>query len=142
MDRFTTFFEQLPLPEVAHLVRRTVYGGIVVGVATLVVSAVLGYPLVGVGGCVGLGLGLGNIRLLTRSVAKLSSRSEAHPRRQVASRTLARLVLTTAIVVGLAFASVQLGFGAAGGIVVFYFLYMASLVRSLLPPGATTGVAR
>lgn len=139
MDRITTLFEQLPLPEVAHIVRRTVYAAIAVGIVLLAVSAVLGYVLVGVGGCLGLGLGLANIRLVARSVARASARPDAHPRRDLASHTLMRLGATTAIVIGLAFASVQLGLGTAGGVALFYLLYVASLLRSLLQHG-TTGI--
>ncbi|MGD0220054.1 MAG: hypothetical protein ABSC73_06280 [Acidimicrobiales bacterium] len=139
MDRITTLFEQLPLPEVAHIVRRTVYAAIAVGIVVLAVSAVFGYVLVGVGGCLGLGLGLANIRLVARSVARASARPGAHPRRALASHTLTRLGATTAIVIGLAFASVQLGLGTAGGVALFYLLYVASLLRSLLRHG-TTGI--
>lgn len=139
MDRITTLFEQLPLPEVAHVVRRTVYAGIAAGVIALVVSAVIGYVLVGVGGCVGLGLGLANIRLAARSVAKASATPAAHPRRG-SSNTLVRLGATTVVVIGLALASVQLGCGTAGGVAVFYCVYVVSLIRSLLQHG-TTGVA-
>ncbi len=141
MDRISILFEQLPVPEVARVVRRTVYAGIVVAVVMVVVAALVGYPLVGVGGCVGLALGLGNIRLVSRSVAKVSASARPHRRRALASGTLLRLGVTTAVVVGLAFASLQLGFGAAGGIAVFYLVFVTSLVRSLLRH-ATTGVAR
>jgi hypothetical protein len=140
MDRITTLFEQLPLPEIARLVRRTVWAAIAIGVVALAVSAVVGYVLVGVGACLGLGLGLGNIRLVSRAVAKASARLLAHPRRALASSTLFRLAATTVIVIGLAFVSVQLAFGVAGGIALFYLAYVTSLVRSLLQHG-TSGVA-
>ena len=138
MDRITTLFEQLPLPEIARLVRRTVWAAIAIGVVALAISAVVGYVLVGVGAC--LGLGLGNIRLVSRAVARASARPLAHPRRALASSTLFRLAATTAIVIGLAFVSVQLAFGVAGGIALFYLAYVTSLVRSLLQHG-TSGVA-
>lgn len=50
----------------------------------------------------------------------------------LASNTLVRLAATTVVIVGLAFASVQLGLGAACGIAVYYFVWLASLLRSLL----------
>lgn len=140
MDRITTLFEQLPLPEIARLVRRTVWAAIAIGVVALAVSAVVGYVLVGVGTCLGLGLGLGNIRLVSHAVARASARPLAHPRRALASSTLFRLAVTTVIVIGLAFVSVQFAFGVAGGIALFYLAYVTSLVRSLLQHG-TSGVA-
>jgi len=140
MDWMTSVFEQLPLPEVAHIVRRTVWAGIAVGAIALGVSALLGHVLVGAGGCFGLALGLANIRLVSRSAARLSAESQSHRTRALASNTLLRLGATTVIVVGLAFASIELGFGAACGIAVYYFVYIASLLRSLLQQG-TTGVA-
>jgi hypothetical protein len=140
MDRIATLFEQLPLREIARIVRRTVWTAVVVGVIALVVAALLGHVLVGVGGCLGLGLGLANIRLVSRAVAKASAGLDVHPRRRLASGTLVRLGGTTVVVVGLAFASVQLGIGAAGGIAIFYLVYVASLIRSLLQRG-TTGIA-
>jgi hypothetical protein len=140
MSGIATLFEQLPLPEIAHIVRRTVWAGIATGAVALGVSALLGQVLVGVGGCIGLILGLANIRLVSRSVARLSAGSRSRRKRVLASNTFFRLAVTTAIVVGLVFASDQLGLGAAGGLAVFYLLYIASLIRSLLQQG-TTGIA-
>ncbi|MDA8292298.1 MAG: ATP synthase subunit I [Actinomycetota bacterium] len=136
MDRLAALFEQLPLPEITRLLRRTVLAGIGVGVVALGLSALLGHALVGLGACVGLALGLVNIRLVTASVARVNERAVANPKRVLASQTLARLGITTVVVIGLLLASIQVGFGAAGGIAVFYFLLIASLVRSILKQGA------
>jgi hypothetical protein len=139
MDRLSQLFEQLPLSEVTRVVRRTVLGALIVGAVAFGVSLALSHPLIGLGVCVGLSLGLANIRLISRSVAKVNASGNPHPRRALASSTLARLGVTTAVVVGLAFASVSLGISAAGGIALFYFLLLVSLVRSLFAQG-TTGV--
>jgi hypothetical protein len=135
MDRLAALFEQLPLPEVGRIVRRTAISAIVVGIVALGVSVGVSRPFAGLGACVGLGLGLGNIRLVTGSVARVSASGTAHPRRVLAVKTLYRLGLTTLVVIGLLFASVQLGFGAAGGIAVFYLLLIVNLVRVLLQQG-------
>jgi ATP synthase I chain len=140
MDRISELFEQLPLSEMTRVIRRTVLAGLAVGAVALGVSLALSHPLIGLGVCVGLALGLVNIRLVARSVAKVNASGHAHPRRALASSTLARLALTTVVVVGLAFASVSLGIATAGGIALFYFLLLVSLVRSLFAQG-TTGVA-
>jgi cobalamin synthase len=140
MDRLAALFEQLPLPEITRLLRRTVYGGIGVGVVALALSALLGHPLVGLGACIGLALGVVNIRLITASVARVNANPVERPKRVLASQTLARLAITTAVVVGLLVASIQLGFGTAGGLALFYFLLLANLVRSILKQG-TTGLS-
>ncbi|MGB9111975.1 MAG: ATP synthase subunit I [Acidimicrobiales bacterium] len=139
MDRLSQLFEQLPLSEVTRVVRRTVFGALIVGAVAFGISLALSHPLVGLGVCVGLALGLANIRLVSRTVAKVNASGTAHPRRALASSTLVRLGVTTAVVVGLAFASVSLGISSAGGIALFYFLLLVSLVRSLFAQG-TTGV--
>jgi hypothetical protein len=137
MDKITTLFEQLPLADVGRVLRRTVIAGIAVGVVVLAVALLVDHPFVGLGACIGLSLGLLNIRLVARSVARVNEKQVARPRRALASATLVRLAATTAVVIGLAFASVQLGLGTAGGIALFYFLLLISLLRTLLQRNAT-----
>ena len=132
MDRLAALFEQLPLPEVARVLRRSALAALGVGIVALVSAIALNRPFVGLGACIGLGLGLTNIRLVVRSVMKVSELDPDHPKRVLASRTLVRLVATTAVIIGLVLASLQLGFGAAGGVAVYYFLLLVSLVRSIL----------
>jgi len=115
-------------------------GGIAVGVVALALSALLGHALVGLGACIGLALGVVNIRLVTASVARVNAHPVSRPKRVLASQTLVRLAGTTVVVIGLIVASIQVGFGTAGGIAVFYFLLIANLVRSILKQG-TTGVS-
>lgn len=132
MDRLAALLEQLPLPEVTRLLRRTTLTA--AGIALVVVVAAIGlsHPFIGLGGAVGLALGLANIRLITTSVARLNERQAAHPKRVLASQTLIRLAVTTAVVIGLMFASSQLGLSAAGGLAVFYLLLVVNLLVSLL----------
>lgn len=139
MDRLAALFEQLPVPEIARLLRRAAISGLAVGTVALVLGIVFGHPLAGLGAVLGLGLGLLNIRLITRSVLKVNAAEVANPKRVLAGRTLVRLAGTTTVVIGLLLVSVQLGFGTAGGIAVFYFLLLANLVRSILQQG-TRGV--
>jgi hypothetical protein len=139
MDRLAALFEQLSLPEIARLLRRTAFSAIGVGVVALGVSIALSHPLVGLGVCCGLGLGLVNIRLVARSVAKINAAKVTRPARVLASRTVTRLGMTTLIIVGLIFASLQVGLGTAVGIAVFYLVLLANLLRSLL--GANTNGA-
>jgi hypothetical protein len=139
MDRLAALFEQFSIPEIARLMRRAVFGAIAVGVVALIVTAVTSHVLAGVGVCVGLAIGLVNIRMVTRSISKISASDVEKPKRAIASRALYRLIGTTVIVIGLMFASSTLGIATAGGIALFYLILVANLVRALLsgmtPPG-------
>lgn len=140
MDRLTALFEQLSLPEISRVLRHTALAALGIGVVALGVSFALGHGLVGLGALCGLALGLGNIRLVIRAVNQVSATSPERPRRVLAVRSLYRLFVTTALIVGLLLASVQLGFGALGGIGAFYFVLLLSLLKSLLShnrPGLT-----
>ncbi len=139
MDRLAALFEQLSLPAVSRVLRRTVFAGSGVGLVALGVAAFAGHLLVGVGACLGLALGLANVRLVTASVARVNSSAVAHPKRVLASQTLARLAITTAVVVGLLLASLQLGFGTAGGIALFYLVLIVNLLGALLRQAGAVG---
>jgi hypothetical protein len=138
MDRLTALFEQFSLPEIERLMRRTVFAGIGFGVVAFVVSLVLSHPLAGLGVVIGLAVGLVNIRLVTRSVARVTAQQPAKPARVLAGSAVGRLAVTTLVLIGLAIASVQLGIGAIGGIAIFYLLLLVNLVVSVLhqAPGA------
>lgn len=138
MDRLTALFEQFSLPEIERLMRRTLFGAIGLGVVALAVSIVLSHALVGLGLVLGLAVGLLNIRLITRSVARVTEQQPSRPNRVLAGRAVSRLALTTFVVIALAILSVPLGIGTAGGIAVFYLLLVVNLVLSLLhqSPGA------
>jgi hypothetical protein len=132
MDRLTSLFEQLSLPEITRILRRTVFTAIGIGVVAFGVTAAISQVLAGLGICLGLGGGLLNIRLVARSVARVNASGAEKPRRAIAQHTATRLALTTVVVIGLMFASIPLGLGTAGGIALFYFALLANLVRELL----------
>jgi hypothetical protein len=132
MDRLSALFELFDLPELTRMLRRTIYAGALVGVVALVVLVVLGYPLIGLGACIGLALGFFNIRLVTRSVARLGASGREKTRGPLVSQSVLRIGVTTMIVIVLAVIVPALGMGAIGGIAVFYFLFLASVMRSLL----------
>lgn len=132
MDRLVALLEDLPLPEIARLLRRCALSALGLGTIALVVAILLDHPLVGLGAVIGLGLGLANIRLVTGSVARVAERQPDHLKRVLASRTLVRLGATTAVILGLAFASTSLGVATAGGVAIFYLLLVAALLVTLL----------
>lgn len=141
MNRLSELFELLSVEEIDGVLRRSVFAALGVGVVALIVSAVVGHVLVGLGISIGLAAGIVNIRLVTQSVAKVQADGIERPTRALASRTLVRLSATTVVVLGLMFASVSLGLGTAGGVALFYLVLLVNLVRSLLR-SATAGVTR
>jgi hypothetical protein len=141
MDRLAALFEQLSIPEIARLLRRAVFGAVGIGIVALVVSAILGHVLAGMGVCIGLAIGLVNIRLVTASISKISASDVEKPKRMIASRALYRLVGTTVVVIALVVLSTTLGIATAGGIALFYFVLVANLVRSLLGGMTSPGVS-
>jgi len=131
--------EQFTLPELTRVLRRTVLAAVLVGIVALVVALLLSHAAFGFGCCIGLGLGLANIRLVTRQTARVSNSGTTKPVRALASLTLVRLGVTTAVVVVLAVVVTSLGLGAVAGIAVFYFLFLANLIGQVLKHrGATT----
>ena len=136
MDRIIELFEQLTLPAIARVLRQAALASIAVAIVALVVSVVVSHILIGVGVIAGLGLGIANIRLVVHAVTKVSADHPERPRRVLASKSLYRLLATTAVVIGLLFVSTQLGFGVLGGIAIYYFVLLVSLVRSILQNGA------
>ncbi|MGA2530080.1 MAG: hypothetical protein ABSG36_13075 [Acidimicrobiales bacterium] len=138
MDRLATVLGQLDLPEISRMLRRTVFAALGVGLVALVVLSLLGYPLAGLGACVGLGLGIVNIRLVMSTASRLNASGVTKIKRPMATNTLTRLGITTVIAIGLVVVDLSLGMGVLGGVAVFYLLFVVSLVVTLLRQGAVT----
>jgi hypothetical protein len=132
MSRVADLFEQLTLPEITRILRRTAVAGLLIAVVALVVFSLLGHWLIGVGACIGFVLGVLNIRLVTSSVARIGSSGGDKARHRIAGNTMLRLSVTTAIVFALAFTVRDLGLGALGGIAVFYFVFLGNVMRTLV----------
>ncbi|MGD0439309.1 MAG: ATP synthase subunit I [Acidimicrobiales bacterium] len=138
MERLAAVLEQLDLPEISRMLRRTVFGAIAVGIVALVVLSIVGYPLSGLGAVVGLGLGLANIRLVMSTASRLNSLGTTKIKRPMAMNTLMRLAVTTVVAIVLVVVNLPLGMGVLGGVAVFYLLFIVSLVTTLLKQGAVT----
>jgi hypothetical protein len=123
------------LPDLARVSRRTVLGALIIGVGGLVVTIVLNAPLVGLGLCVGLALGILNFRMVQRSVAKVGARADDNHRRPLALNTLGRLALVSVIALGLLFVSFDLGLGVMAGLAAFEFLLLFNVARSMMRMG-------
>jgi hypothetical protein len=138
MERLAEVLGQLDLPEISRMLRRTVFAALGVGIAALVVLAVLGYALAGLGACIGLALGIVNIRLVMSTASRLNASGATKIKRPMAMNTLSRLGLTTVIAIGLVVVNLRLGMGVLGGVAVFYLLFVVNLVVTLLRQGAVT----
>jgi hypothetical protein len=76
-----------------------------------------------------------NIRLVTKQATTAGASQSAHPVRALASQAAFRLSLTTAAIIVLVLVSNQLGFGAVGGIAVFYFAFLGNLIVQVMGKG-------
>jgi hypothetical protein len=139
MRRREDMFERFQLPDVAAVARRTMLSALAVGVLGLVVLLLLSQTWAALGLCVGIGLGMGNFRLVVRSVLKVGRRAEANKRRPLAMNTLGRLMAVTVVALVLAWVEPPLGLGIIGGLAVFQFLLLANVTRSMLGAGALGG---
>lgn len=135
MNRLAELFEQITLPELQRLLRRTIFSAIGVAVAALVAAGLLGHLYFGIGATIGLVLGIVNVRLITQQTAKVSESKTTRPVRALASLTLFRLGMTTMVIIVIAVVARQIGFGAVGGVALFYFVFLANLVVPLLRKG-------
>ena len=98
----------------------------------------MGYPLAGLGACIGLALGIVNIRLVMSTASRLNASGIAKVKRPMAMNTLSRLALTTVVAIVLLVLNLPLGMGALGGVAVFYFLFVVNLVLTLLRQSVVT----
>jgi hypothetical protein len=134
-------FEHSNLPDVAAVARRTMVGALVVGVVGLAALLFFDQPWAALGLCIGLGMGMGNFRLIVRSVVKVGKRAQANKRRPLAMNTLSRLMAMTVVALVLVWVITPLGFGIVGGMALFQFILLANVTRSMLKAGGGGGGA-
>lgn len=99
------------------------------GVLALIASGLLGHILMGVLGCVGLGLGLLNTRLVQRSVSKVTI-TENPSKKALAFSALGRLAIITAIALVVGILVRPDGIGIFLGLAVFQLIIIASTSAS------------
>jgi hypothetical protein len=138
MNSLGPLLEQFSLPEISSVLRRTVFVALALGVIAVIATLFLADPLLGLGMCIGLALGLMNIRMVTNQTARVTQLKPAKPVRALASMTLARLGITTVCVIVLFLASRWLGFGTAAGLCVFYLLFVGNIVAMMVRHKVTT----
>ena len=128
-------FAHFELPDVPDVAKRTVATVLVIGVAALVACVSFDKPLLGLGACIGLGLGTLNFRMIGRSVDKVTMSGVENKRRPLAINTLGRLAIITVVTLGLMTVSHQLGFGILAGLAVFQITLLANVARSMAKAG-------
>lgn len=116
---------------VDKVMRRTLGGAAALAVGGVVVGAVIGYPMFGVGVAVGLTLGVINVIGMRRMVNRLAA-DGVPSKRATAGASLSRLGVVTLAVFVLAFLDKQVAFGALGGLVVFQAVFLANSSRILM----------
>ena len=124
-------FAHFSLPNLPDVSRRTMGATLVFGAAALVAAFSFGHLLVGVGACIGLGMGLLNFRLIGVSVDKVTAMDVDNPKRPLAVNTLGRMGVITVIALGLTFLSKPLGFGVLGGLAAFQIILIVNVARSM-----------
>ncbi|HYS37414.1 MAG TPA: ATP synthase subunit I [Pseudonocardiaceae bacterium] len=114
----------------AHLkanFRRTIILAIVVGVVALVALVLIGHPLLGLFGCLGILLGSVNALLVQRSAVTYgnSENADVSQKKLLTMSIAGRLLITTlvAVLIGIFFA--PNGVAVFGGLLVFQVLMLA-----------------
>jgi ATP synthase I chain len=133
-------FAHFELPDVSAIARRTTSMALVFGVAAIVAAVSFGNPLVGLGACIGLGLGLFNFRMIGNSVVRVAASDVENKRRPLALNTLGRLGIITVVAIGLMLVSHSLGWGVFGGLFVFQIILLTNAARSMARPGPMSSV--
>ena len=123
--------------EAADLRRLTIVAA-VVGAAAVVLCALIGHPMAGVYGIVGLALGLLNAALLRRA-AGMYAAVDAPPKSRFALGALGRLALISMIGLTIAWLTLPDGLGVLAGLAVFQlllvFMALIPLLRDLRESG-------
>ncbi|HEY3752818.1 MAG TPA: hypothetical protein VGL80_26835 [Pseudonocardiaceae bacterium] len=111
--------------------RRPLIASAIIGAAGLVAGALFGHIVMGILGCIGLGLGLFNTRLLQRDVVNVIS--TANPsKKAVGVLSARRLLMITAIAVALGIFVRPDGLGVFFGLAVYQFINIAHTAMPVL----------
>ncbi len=130
--------ENLSPDTLPRLLRRTTVSALLVGAVGFVVALFVAPPLGAVGVALGLVLAVINLRFLDRQVAKVETSGEQSTkavRRQLGGRTISRLALMTAIVIGAMWISSPLGIGIVAGLVLYQIVFVANVFRVVAAQG-------
>lgn len=117
--------------------RRSAILAAIIGAISIVVTALVGHPLMGVFGCFGLALGAVNNRLLQRSVLRYGAGEESMSRKQFRNGVLGRLGGITLLAICCALLVNPDGLAVFAGLAVFHVIMLLGaavpVFRSLRP---------
>ena len=124
-----------PVSAAANLRRSTIVGG-VLGAVSIVVLALVGHPLMGVFGCVGIAIGALNNRLLQLSVVRHAA-GVGYGKKQFRRGVMGRLAVITLLALAVGIFVRPDGLGVFVGLAVFQILMLIGaavpVFRSLRP---------
>lgn len=118
-------------PTVLINLRRPLIVAIVLGVAGIVVAAILGHVAMGILFAIGLGMGLYNARLLQKQVVKVIS-GENPTKRQITGSSVQRLGVLTLLALAMGYFLRPDGLGVFFGLAVFQLVFMAHTIVPVL----------
>ena len=128
----------LEVGALSRVLRPTMLMAIALGVVGFVVATLLSAPLAAVGIAVGVGLAILNLRLLAAGVVKvqIDDRGDSKViKRILRTRSLLRLSVLTAIVIGAMLIKPALGMGIVIGLVIFQLAFVVNAGRAVLREG-------
>ena len=120
-----------------RVLRPTMLVSVALGAVGFVVAVLVSAPLAAVGIVVGVGLGVLNFRLLAAGVVKMpvEGTDAKLVKRLLRSRSLLRLGVLTAIVIGGMLVRPSLGMGLVIGLVLFQLAFVVNAGRAVLREG-------
>jgi hypothetical protein len=130
--------ENLPPNTLPRLLRRTTVSALVVAFAGFVVALLVAPALAALGVVLGVGLAVLNLRYLDRQAARVrleGEKSVKAVRRQLGGKTLGRLAVVTAVVLGLVWLNAPLGIGIVSGLVLYQIVFVMNVLRVISNQG-------
>jgi hypothetical protein len=125
-------FAQLPLIELNAVLRRSYIVAAAIGAGGLILTSLLGFPLVGLGLIAGLALGAVNGRMARTSMARYVGGAASPQKTVFMASSLVRLGAITAVAIVVIVVARQVGWGMVFGLALFQFVALASTARTLL----------
>lgn len=129
-------FDYFSPKDLLRVSRHTIVSALVLGGVGLLGALLLNAPWVGLGIAIGVAIGIGNFRLIVKSVAKVGAREGVNHRRPLAANTLTRLGAITVVALGLCFIKLPLGMGVLAGLGIFQVVLLANMARSMFKMGS------
>jgi hypothetical protein len=129
------FADLITEPQLARAYKRTAIVSSLIGLAGLAGLAADGYALAGLGLCIGMFVGVVNLRLVQTSVARVAASGHVKPRRPLALHTFVRLAGLTAVAIGMLVFKAPVGVGMLVGMMIFQFTFLANLAKAVFGAG-------